>query len=175
MEEPMRKPLIFLFFLVLALSLGCQPQGGAEKPAAEGAETAVTDIAAEEQAVAESLDDYMNAVELKDQAYFASVVDQGPDNVFIGTSADGWVVGWDALEEQMAARNAGLSDISINQTDLKIHVLPGAQTAWATSRWEFSATSGGQPIKLPIRCTWVFEKRKDEWEIVHFHQSVGMQ
>jgi hypothetical protein len=36
------------------------------------------------------------------------------------------------------------------------------------------ATMGNQAIELPVRCSWILEKRGTNWLIVHFHKSVGM-
>ncbi|HUX06473.1 MAG TPA: nuclear transport factor 2 family protein [Acidobacteriota bacterium] len=165
----MRKMLAFTAFLTLVITLACQPQ------TEEAEEVAAIEPAAEEQAVAEVLDDYMNAVELEDMDYYASVVDQSLDNVFIGAGADGYVTGWDALAALMEAQNEAFSDTKITQSDLKIHLLPDGKTAWATSLWDLAATVGEQQIQLPVRCTWILEKRDGEWKIVHFHKSVGMQ
>jgi hypothetical protein len=32
-----------------------------------------------------------------------------------------------------------------------------------------------QALELPVRCTWILEKREAGWVIVHFHKSVGMK
>ena len=48
------------------------------------------------------------------------------------------------------------------------------QFAWATSRWVFRAAMDDQEIELPLRCTWILEKREQGWILVHFYKSVGM-
>ncbi len=164
----MRKILAVTAFLVFLIAIACQPQGESEQAAA-------VDPAAEEQAVSEALDDFMNAVEMEDMNYFGDVVVHDPDKVFIGGSADGYVVGWDALVALMEAHNEVFSDTKITQSDLKLHLLPDGKTAWATSLWDMAATFGEEQKQLPVRCTWVLEKRDGEWKIVHFHLSVGMQ
>jgi hypothetical protein len=53
----------------------------------------------------------------------------------------------------------GLSDFRITQTDLRVHVSPGREVAWATCLWDFRARSGDQGDVEPTRCTWVLERR----------------
>jgi len=74
----------------------------------------------------------------------------------------------------MRAQNAALDDIRITVSDETIHVSSDRQFAWATNRWKFAAKMGDQAIELPLRCTWVLEKREAGWVIAHFHKSVGM-
>ena len=68
----------------------------------------------------------------------------------------------------------GLSDFRIAQTDLRVHVSADRQVAWATCLWDFRARVGDQPVIEPTRCTWVLERRDPDWEIVHWHKSVGV-
>ncbi|MCJ7496515.1 MAG: nuclear transport factor 2 family protein, partial [candidate division Zixibacteria bacterium] len=58
-------------------------------------------------------------------------------------------------------------------SDVTIDLSPEGQFAWATSLWNFRATMDSQTIDLPVRCTWILEKRNKDWEIVHFHKSIG--
>lgn len=48
-----------------------------------------------------------------------------------------------------------------------------ADMAWATNQWFFNARIGDQAMTLPLRCTWILEKRDGRWMIVHFHKSAG--
>jgi len=34
---------------------------------------------------------------------------------------------------------------------------------------------GENLVSLPVRCTWLLEKREGGWVIVHFHKSVAMK
>jgi ketosteroid isomerase-like protein len=58
---------------------------------------------------------------------------------------------------------------------MKIHVSEDGKLGWATCLWDLTAKMGEPPLSLPVRCTWVLEKRKGEWVIVHFHKSVAMK
>ncbi len=74
----------------------------------------------------------------------------------------------------MLAQNAALHDIHIDVSAETIHVSPGGDTAWATNQWIFNARMGDQALALPLRCTWILEKRDERWIIVHFHKSAGI-
>ena len=62
---------------------------------------------------------------------------------------------------------------NVSVSDLAIHVGKHGKLAWATCLWDLNAVMGENPIQLPIRCTWVLEKRGARWVIVHFHKSMA--
>jgi len=66
-----------------------------------------------------------------------------------------------------------LSETKIAVSDVTVNVQSGGRFAWATSIMNLSATMRGQAIALPVRCTWVLEKREIGWVVVHSHKSVG--
>ena len=79
-----------------------------------------------------------------------------------------------ALDDQaIAEQNRTCDDTRITVREVRIHVVPSAGIAWATSLWDFTTTNGGREMHLPVRCSWVLEKRRGTWVIVHFHKSVA--
>ena len=42
------------------------------------------------------------------------------------------------------------------------------------NRWVFKARMAGEELELPLRCTWVPEKRDAGWVLVHSHKSLGV-
>lgn len=128
----------------------------------------------EQQAVKQALSAWITSVEGKDMKLLPATVAHDPDLVWIGASVNDWIVGWDGLSQAMQAQNAALDNIRISVSDETLHIQPEARLAWATDRWVFKATMGGQPVELPLRCTWILEKRESGWVIVHFHKSAGM-
>lgn len=132
------------------------------------------DLVAEQDAVKAALEDWIAAVENKDMALLPNTVAHEADLVWIGAGANDWLAGWEGLEQAMLAQNAALDDIRITVSDETIHVSPDERFAWATNRWTFAARAGDQAIALPLRCTWILEKRTAGWVIVHFHKSAGM-
>jgi len=124
-------------------------------------------------AIRSVLSDYVTAVEKGDIERYAKVVDHDLAMVNFGTDVSERIVGWDALRMAMETQFATLKDTRIVVSDVAISVAPGGKVAWATSMWTFGATMAGQSLTLPVRCSWVLEKRGPRWVIVHFHKSVG--
>lgn len=128
----------------------------------------------EKVAVKNTLDSYVTSVENADIELYAKTVVNDLNMVNFGTGAGDRVVGWNALRKVMEAQNAALSATKISVSDITINISPEGNFAWATSLWDFKATMGGKAIALPVRCTWILEKRETDWMVVHFHKSVGM-
>jgi ketosteroid isomerase-like protein len=104
--------------------------------------------------------------------YAANIVQ---DSLMVNFGAMGDpIIGWRALKEVMEGQNAALSETTIDVRDLRIHVAPSGQFAWATCLWDLKAKMGEEPLQLPVRCTWVLEKQANGWKIIHFHKSVAM-
>jgi len=152
----------YLFIAVcvflLALVVGCRSGG---------------DIEAEKTKIKAVLDSYITSIENEDMGLYSRIIMHDPDMVNFGTAVTERIVGWEALRNLIEAQNAALSETKITQSDVTIDLSPEGQFAWATSLWNFRATMDSQTIDLPVRCTWILEKRNKDWEIVHFHKSIG--
>ena len=153
----MKKTSIFILILALLLTVSCEQKA---------------DIEAERAAVKTVLDDYVACVENEDMELYAKNVAHDPDMVNYGGFGDP-IIGWDALKEVMDNQNAQLSETEIEVSDMAIHVSETGKLAWATCLWKLKATMGESPVELPIRCTWILEKRDAGWVIVHFHKSMA--
>jgi ketosteroid isomerase-like protein len=121
-----------------------------------------------------ALDAFIRAVEGRSLDSLPGVVAQDPGLVWIGTGEDEWIVGYEALKEVMQAQNGALQYIRISVSEETIHLSPSGQVAWATNRWVFKARMAGEELELPLRCTWVAEKRDAGWVLVHSHKSLGV-
>ena len=133
-----------------------------------------TSTESERASVKAALDAFVRTVEERNLDGLSGVVAQDPDLVWIATGEDEWIVGYDALKEAMRAQNETLEYIRISVSEETIHLSPGEQVAWATNRWVFRARMAGNELKLPLRCTWVAEKRDAGWVLVHSHKSLGV-
>ena len=153
----MARKLIILLAVTVLLIVGCQKK-------------AEVDIAAEKAAVAAVLQNYVLAVVDEDMERYARYVSHDTGMVNFGAFGDP-IVGWDGLEQVMNGQDEALSDTKIDVTDIRVTVTPSGDWAWATSLWKLRAVMGENPIELPIRCTWVLEKKPTGWVIVHFHKS----
>ena len=130
------------------------------------------DLKKSEQEIEAVLDHYVSSVMQEDMEEYAKQVAHDPDMVSFG-ALGAPIVGWDALRSVIEGQNAGLDSILIDQSQVKIHVLLGGMNAWATSLWRFRAKAGENALDLPVRCTWIMEKREGAWLIVHFHKSIA--
>ncbi len=143
---------------------------GAIFVAMSGCTEVVVDVNAEAAAVSAVLDSYVKAVLYEDMELYGKNVAHDETMVNFG-GFGGPINGWTALQELMQQQNASLSDTKIDVSDLKIHVSPDGRLAWATCLWTLTATVGEDRVELPLRCTWILEKRENQWVIVHFHKS----
>lgn len=155
----MNKSFIFFLGLALILIMGCQPR---------------VDIEAEREEVNAVLDAYVTSVETEDMELYGKNVAHDPEMVNFGGFGDP-IVGWDALKKAMEGQNSALSQTKITVSDLAIHISDTGKLAWATCLWDFKGMVGENPIELPVRCTWILEKRENRWIILHFHKSMAMK
>ena len=154
----MNKLTVALMVAAFALLASCGPQKA--------------DIEAEKAAVKAVLDQYVTSVENEDMDAYAQLVAHDSEMMNFGGFGDP-IVGWDALKQVMDGQNTALSETEISVSNLAIHVSEMGALAWATCLWNLKAIMGENPIELPIRCTWVLEKRDTKWLIVHFHKSMA--
>lgn len=152
---------VSIIFIITALTLviGCQK--------------AVVDTAFEKSAIKTVLDNYIISIENEDIDMYGKIFVHDPEMVNFGTGANERIVGWDTLKKVIEAQNSALSETKIIQSDVTINVSPDGEFAWATSLWDFKSTMDAQVMQLPVRCSWILEKRVNDWKIVHFHKSVG--
>ncbi len=155
----MKRFFILLCGSALVSTLGCQPK---------------VDIDTEKAEVNAILESYVASIETEDIDLYGKVMAHDAEMTNFGGFGDP-IVGWDALKAVIEGQNEALSEIKIIVSDLAIHIPKTAEIAWATNLWTFKAMMGENPVELPIRCTWVLEKRQNAWVIVHFHKSMAME
>jgi uncharacterized protein (TIGR02246 family) len=129
-------------------------------------------VAAETTAVTGVLENYIASVEKEDMELYAAVVAHDAEMVNFGSGGPP-IVGWDALRKVIEDQNAALSETKIGARDVSVKISPTGEWAWATSLWDFKTVAGGKPLTLPVRCSWILEKRGGRWVIAHFHKSVA--
>jgi uncharacterized protein (TIGR02246 family) len=156
-EVQMSKVFLLLIMLGVMLTMSCQQK---------------VDIEAEKVQVKAVLDEYVKAVETEDMELYANNMAHDATMMNFGGFGNP-IVGWEALEKVMEGQNAALSETKITVSDLAIHVSDNGKLAWASCLWNLKAKMGENPVELPVRCTWVLEKRDNKWTIVHFHKSMA--
>lgn len=158
----MRKLTFVLLLLGLGFFCGCQKTAPP------------VDIEAEKAQIQSVLSNYVASIENKDMDLYARCVAHDADIVNYGAMGEP-IIGWEALKKVIEGQNAALSETKISVAQVKIHVSEDGKLAWATCLWDLAAKMGENPVSLPVRCTWVLEKREGAWGIVHFHKSVAMK
>jgi ketosteroid isomerase-like protein len=126
---------------------------------------------AQRQQIKAVLESYITSIETEDIDLYGKILAHDQDMVNFGTSEPP-IVGWDSLKKIIEDQNAALSQTKITASDLFIHISEDGNFAWATDLWEFKAMAGNQQLQIPVRCSWILEKRIGEWVIIHFHKSV---
>ena len=153
----MKRLVVLLVALALVLAVGCQRR---------------VDVTTDTTAVTGVLENYIASVEKEDMELYAKAMVHDAGMVNYGT-AGAPIVGWDALKKVIEDQNAALSQTIISASDVSVRVSATGDWAWATSLWKFNTVMGGNTLALPVRCTWILEKRDGRWAIVHFHKSVA--
>jgi uncharacterized protein (TIGR02246 family) len=157
-----KKLLLALLFLGLGFSFACQKA------------TTAIDVEVEKALIKSVLDNYVASIEKEDLDLYAKCVTHDADMVNFGATGDP-IIGWEALRQVIEGQNAALSETKIIVSEMKIHVSADGKSGWATCLWDLNAKMGENPVKLPVRCTWILEKRVEGWIIAHFHKSVAMK
>ncbi len=158
----MRKLTFTVLCFCLSLFSGCQKT------------TPAVDIEAEKGQIQSVLSNYVASVENEDLDLYAKCLAHDADMVNFGSMGEP-IVGWEALQKVMEDQNAALAETKITVAGTKIYVSEDGKLAWATCLWDFGAKMAESPVLLPVRCTWVLEKREGRWVIIHFHKSMAMK
>ena len=80
------------------------------------------------------------------------------------------VIGWDNYLAQYKLQRARTQQVRLDRTNTLIRL--AGKFAWASYQWDFSAVVDGQPDTAQGQTTLVFEKRGDNWVVVHNHTSL---
>ena len=80
------------------------------------------------------------------------------------------VIGWENYVAQYKLQRARTQQVRLDRTNTLIRL--AGKFAWACYQWDFSAVVDGQPGTAQGQTTLVFEKRGDDWVVVHNHTSL---
>jgi len=80
------------------------------------------------------------------------------------------VIGWDNYLAQYKLQRARTQQVRLDRTNTLVRL--SGKFAWASYQWDFSAVVDGQPDTAQGQTTLVFEKRGDNWVVVHNHTSL---
>ncbi len=80
------------------------------------------------------------------------------------------VIGWENYLADYKLQRARIQQVRMERTNTLIRL--AGKFAWACYQWDFSAVVDGQPDTAQGQTTLVFEKRGDDWVVVHNHTSL---
>lgn len=123
-----------------------------------------------EAAVKAVLDNLAEGYAKRDSALLRAAFAPDPGVVMYGTGADEKRVGLAEIQAQ-AERDWSQSEAAA-MTYRWTSVSAAGSVAWAASDAAFKLKAGGQEMTLPVRITFVLEKRGEEWLIVQAHFSI---
>jgi ketosteroid isomerase-like protein len=156
-----RRPLRWaLAGSVLAAAAACTiERGDVRTPSGEPPEADTVRVRKLIEAIAESFG--TGDLAALDTIYHDSVT------VFEGGSVDR---GWRAYRDgHLAPELRALSDRRLRFRDVRVHL--AGSMAWATARYDLSATAEGGTVSAEGLATFVFRKRGGRWRVVHVHTS----
>jgi ketosteroid isomerase-like protein len=156
-----------ILIVVLVGLLGSRSQHASAPSEGGLMQTATSDS----QQVSETFSRYMQAYEKKDMETLRKIFANDeklqafwpdPSNPF---RIEGWKEVQRGLEEYLPA----ISSMTVNIRQPIVQVY--GPLAIVSCHWSFSGAVGGKPQVGSGRGSYVFEKRKGDWEIVHLHES----
>jgi ketosteroid isomerase-like protein len=163
----------FFFSLFLLLSLTLASTASAQKKKKKNDTTPnppTASILPDEQRIDNAIGEMLGAWQLGDieklHSHYADDVD-----VVNGMWAPP-VVGWPNYFASYQSQRARAQQVRLDRSNTLIRIAPPGNTAWASYQWEFTAVVDGVPSSAFGHTTLIFEKRNDNWLIVHNHTSL---
>src|ERR1700692_1577141 len=164
---------LFLFSLFLLLTLALASSASAQKKKKKddaSSNPAPAAMLPDEQRIDNAIGQTPGAWQLGDieklHSHYADDVD-----VVNGMWAPP-VVGWPNYLVSYQSQRARAQQVRLDRSNTLVRVAPSGNTAWASYQWEFTAVVDGVPASAFGHTTLVFEKRNDNWLIVHNHTSL---
>ena len=160
----MKKSFTSSLMLIVVLIFSCQQQEQINIPN-------------EKASVKKILDNYVKSIVDEDMSLYSEIVAHDSNMINVGGGVNlSWIEGWEQLKEVMNGQNAAFSETKIDVTKEQIFISPTGKDAWAVTLWDLKTVlSDGNSYLLPLRCTWVLQKRDNKWIIVSFHKSFGVK
>jgi len=164
---------LFFFSLFLLLTLALASTASAQKKKKKddaSSNPATAAMLPDEQRIDNAIGETLGAWQLGDieklHSHYADDVD-----VVNGMWAPP-VVGWPNYLTSYQSQRARAQQVRLDRSNTLVRIAPGGNVAWASYQWEFTAVVDGVPASAFGHTTLIFEKRNDNWLIVHNHTSL---
>jgi len=119
-------------------------------------------------AVMDTLDRLADVYVTRDVAAMSAIFAPDPD-VLMYTPGSDAVVGLSAI--QAKAESDWSRSEAASLTYGTISISAAGPVAWAATEADFTVTTGGQESTIPVRITFVLERRREHFLIQHAHYS----
>jgi len=170
-RNPTAAGKLLAIVLLLALSLAAaSPAAAQKKKKNDTAPPPAVNSMPDEQKIDYAIGQMLAAWQLGDTTtmhkYYAEDV-----SVVAGT----WTppaMGWTNYLAAYQLQRARMQQARLERSNTLIRIAPSGNMAWACYQWEFSAIVDGAPSAADGQTTLVFEKRGDDWLIIHNHTSL---
>lgn len=164
------RALFFSLLLLLSLTLASNVSAQKKKKKNDTPNPATATILPDEQRIDNAIGEMLGAWQLGDveklHSHYADDVD-----VVNGMWAPP-VVGWPNYLTSYQSQRARAQQVRLDRSNTLIRLAPGNSVAWASYQWEFTAVVDGAPSSAFGHTTLIFEKRNDNWLVVHNHTSL---
>ena len=81
-------------------------------------------------------------------------------------------MGWTNYLAAYQVQRARMQQVRMERSNTLIRIAPSGNVAWACYQWEFSGMVDGAASAADGQTTLIFEKRGDDWLIIHNHTSL---
>ena len=130
------------------------------------------DLSGEKAKVEQVLYKYAEAWHLKNTDLFSSLFSNDADMIIFDGNSSERFVGWTAWKERLQEHFGLFENVAISYENVNIKVSKSGTFSWLSCIANTKYTYNGKPrIVSGLRMTWVLEKRKKNWLIVHAHFS----
>jgi ketosteroid isomerase-like protein len=160
-------------FLILAFSLALATTAAAQKKKKKDdtpppASTSNTAAMPDEQRIDYLISEMMGAWQVGDidKLHKCIADDVSVVNAFWAPP----IIGWENYLASYKSQRLRTQQVRLDRTNTLIRL--AGKFAWACYQWDFSAVVDGQPDTAQGQTTLVFEKRGDDWVVVHNHTSL---
>lgn len=159
----MKKKILFTLWIAFLLNLMGYTQNA-------------SDLTSEKKAVKTVINNYAKSWITEDIELYSSTMMSDESFIHVGGSKGlNWIEGWTELKEIIINQNQSLNNTEIDETKSWVNVSQSGNFAWAVTLWDLTTTlNDGTECMLPLRCSWILEKKNGSWIIVHFHKSIGI-